>query len=51
MIDWHWKYFSIEQADKISTLGFRYVLLSDQDKDYVRKNIVSKMFGCENRAI
>ena len=51
MIDYHWKFFNVEQADKISTPGFRYIILDDQDKNYVRTNIVSKMFSCENRAI
>ena len=51
MIDYHWKFFNVEQADKISTPGFRYVILSEQDKEYVRTNIVGKMFACEVRAI
>ena len=51
MIDYHWKFFNPEQAERISTPGFRFIILSEPDKDYVRTNIVSKMFSCENRAI
>ena len=50
-VDYHWKYFNAEQAEKISTSGFRYIILSEDDKNYVRTNIVSKMFECENRLI
>jgi len=50
-IDHHWKYYSAEQAEKISVTGFRYIILSETDKNYVRTNIVSKMFACENRLI
>ena len=50
-IDYHWKYYSAEQAEKISVSGFRYIILSENDKTYVRTNIVSKMFECENRLI
>ena len=31
--------------------GFRYIVLSDADKEYVRTNIVSKMFQVTNRLI
>ena len=50
-IDYHWKYFSAEQAEKISVSGFQYIILSDNDKNYVRTNIISKMFECESRPI
>ena len=50
-IDYHWKYYSAEQAEKISVSGFQYIILSDNDKTYVRTNIVSKMFQCQNRLI
>ena len=51
MMDWHWRYFNQQQAEKISVQGFRYIIISDMDKDYVRKNIVSKMFNCRDRRI
>ena len=51
MIDWHWKFFNTEQAEKITVQGFRYVILTEEDKNYVRTNIVSKMYNCTNRAI
>mmetsp|Transcript_42364 Transcript_42364/g.55850 ORF Transcript_42364/g.55850 Transcript_42364/m.55850 type:complete len:148 (-) Transcript_42364:2906-3349(-) len=51
MIDYHWKFFNVEQADRISTTGFRYVILNEEDKAYVRTNIVSKMFACTTRPI
>ena len=41
----------MEQAKRISITGFRYIILSDSDKEYVRTNIVSKMFSCQNRLI
>jgi len=51
MIDWHWKFYNPEQAERISVTGFRYVILSEADKNYVRTNIISKMFSCANRPI
>lgn len=50
-IDYHWKYINPEQAEKISITGFRFIILSDADKEYVRTNIVGKMFNCASRAI
>lgn len=50
-VDYHWKYYDREQAEKISVSGFRYIILTEADKNYVRTNIVSKMFQCENRLI
>ena len=51
MVDWHWKFFNIEQAEKVSVPGFRYVILSEDDKNYIRTNIIAKMHGCTNKAI
>ena len=51
IVDYHWKYFNEEQARKISVQGFRFIILSDADKDYVRTNIIGKMFNCTSRPI
>ena len=50
-VDYHWKFFNEEQAEKISVSGFHYIILSEADKNYVRTNIVSKMFTCTSRPI
>ena len=51
IIDYHWKFQNPEQAERISVTGFRFIVLNEGDKDYVRTNIVSKMFGCQSKPI
>ena len=50
-VEYHWKYYSVEQAEKISVSGFRYIVLNEADKEYVRTNIVGKMFHCTHRTV
>lgn len=51
LIEHHWKYKNKEQAEKISITGFKWIIISENDKSSVRQNIVSKMFECENKLI
>ena len=51
IIDYHWKFHDPEQAERISVSGFRFIILNENDKNYVRTNIVSKMFGCVSKPI
>ena len=50
-VDYHWKFLTKEKAEQIAVPGFRYIVLSDADKEYVRTNIVSKMHQVTNRLI
>ena len=51
LVDVHWKFHSAEQADKITVTGFNFIILSEEDKTYVRTNIIAKMFQCQNRLV
>lgn len=50
-VQYHWKYHSVEQAERISVSGFKYIVLSEQDKEAVRQQIIVKMYECQNKAI
>ena len=50
-VEYHWKYKTVEQAEKISVTGFKFIILNEADKEYVRTNIVSKMFDQESNPI
>lgn len=50
-VEYHWKYRTVEQAEKISVSGFRYIIINENDKNYVRTNIVGKMFNCNDTRI
>ena len=51
LIEHHWKYKDPEQAEKISVQGFKWIIISEADKQAVRDNIVNKMFECEVKGI
>jgi len=51
LVDYHWKYFTDEQAKKISTEGFEYIILDAGDKAMVRQNIMSQLYLVQNRKI
>jgi len=50
-VEYHWKYRTPEQAEKISVAGFRYIIIDENDKTHVRTNIVGKMFNCVDSRI
>lgn len=47
-MEYHWKFYDAEQAEKISVKGFEFIILSEKDKESVRQSIVTKMFECKN---
>ena len=50
-VDRHWKFRDEEQAKRITVPGFRFIIIKEEDKNYVRLNIVNKMFQCDSRLI
>ena len=44
LVDLHWKFHSHEQAKKVATSGFEYILLNESDKQFVRENIMQAIF-------
>jgi hypothetical protein len=46
IIETHWKFHSEEQAKRITVQGFEFIIISQQDKEAVRANILAKMFEC-----
>ena len=50
-MDRNWKFVDEKQAERITVPGFRYVIIKEQDKGYLRLNIVNKMFLNEDRRL
>jgi importin-7 len=51
IVDYHWKFNTEEQAKKISSEGFQYIILDPQDKLLVRENIMQSLYMCQNPKI
>lgn len=51
LIEYHWKFRDETHAEKISTKGFNYIILSEPDKEQIRQCIIHKMYECENEGI
>ena len=51
LVETHWKFVSEDQAKNITLAGFQFVILSEEDKQIIRDNIVVKMYHQTNRAI
>lgn len=51
MVDYHWKFDTPEQAQKISVTGFDYIILDPQDKLLVRENIMQSLHMATNKKI
>ena len=49
-VEKYWKFYSREQAERLVDPG-EYIILSEQDKNHVRTNIVNKMYQCECQRI
>jgi hypothetical protein len=47
IVEYHWKFYDVEQAKKISVKDFEFIILTENDKEYVRQNILAKMFECD----
>lgn len=44
LVEIHWRYKDKEQAERISTSGFDYILLEEGDKQFVRENIMQAIY-------
>lgn len=51
MIESNWRYQDKEHAEKISVLGVSYIIISTDDKTYIRDNILEFMYRQEDKAI
>jgi hypothetical protein len=51
IVDHHWKFNTEEQAKKICTEGFDYIILDLADKQLVRDNLMQSLYLTQNRAI
>ena len=51
LIEYHWKYKDPEQAERISVQGFKWIIISEADKQAVRDNIINTLFECEVKGI
>jgi hypothetical protein len=40
IVEFHWKFQDMEQAKKISLEGFDFIIIPQQDKEYIRQNIL-----------
>jgi hypothetical protein len=45
LVEIHWKYKDKEHAEKVSTSGFDYILIDENDKQAVRENIMEAVFN------
>jgi len=48
-VDHHWKFTSVEQAQKIVIEGFEFIILDPADKALVRDNIMQSLYMIQNR--
>lgn len=46
IIETHWKFTSEEHAKRITVPGFEFIIVSPENKEQVRANILGKMFEC-----
>lgn len=44
LVEIHWKFKDVEHAKKVSTSGFDYIILTEEDKEVVRNNIMGAIF-------
>lgn len=51
IVEYHWKYTSIEQAKKVSVEGFEYIILDPSVKALVRDNLMKSLYMATNRVI
>jgi importin-7 len=51
IVEYHWKYTSVEQAKKVSVEGFEYIILDLSEKALVRDNLMKSLYMATNRAI
>jgi len=40
LVEIHWKFRDQEHAKKVAASGFEYILLAEEDKQWVRENIM-----------
>jgi len=51
LVEYHWKFADATHAQKIAGEGFDYTILSEEDKNNVRTQLVAKMYECEDQKI
>lgn len=51
LVEFHWKFYSEEQAKNVTVTGFKYIILVESDKQYVRSKIIERLFNCQNRMV
>lgn len=44
LVETHWKFKTVEQAERVATSGFDYIIIDEQDKQSVRKNILEAIY-------
>jgi len=51
MVEYHWKFRNEEHAKKIALEGFDFILISEEEKKYIRGQIVGSIDQCQNRLV
>ena len=49
--DIHWKFKSEAHAQDICSSGFRYIILAEEDKNYVKNNILELILHCKDEDV
>jgi 2-keto-3-deoxy-L-rhamnonate aldolase RhmA len=44
LVETHWKFKNKEHAERVATSGFDYIILDEEDKQCVRKNILEAIY-------
>ena len=44
IVEHHWRYRDEEHAQLHSVSGFKYIVISEADKEHIRENIVGKLY-------
>lgn len=51
LVEYHWKFGDEHQAKKITLEGFDYIILTPEDKAFVRENILQCLYITTNKQI
>lgn len=51
MTEIHWRFKSETHAKGIVVEGFRFIIIQDEDKDYIRSNIMSMLLNVTNSSV
>ena len=51
MVEHHWKFRDETHAKKISVENFEWIIVSEQDKEQVRTNIVGRMYASNQEKV